>query len=670
MGQTGGWRRRALVACALGALATWGRDARAYELLDDGGLEFDRGALQAESFERFEGIGGIRVLEGSDALHGTHYAVVDTEGTEIRLPLTFGSGLRSIRVRAFARHNRIVAAAVVDYPEGASRPGERAVLFPTGRMTSDGWYEIASAPLTVDSTLAPTVELSLRASGADMDALEVVDAGPGRELRACAVPRDPACAADEYCATGVCHAGDLGVPPLADGDARSRLVEYIEGRLLIFYGGRLTRERNLAAAIETLEAARHATSAWEFWNGFATAIHRLRDWHTKVNAAFGIPGRGALAACFVEGMADRSQAGAPSDPELADVLVSHVGPEGHFSLKPGDRLVAINGVHPIRFVESLDDIDWGSWRANDPEVHAEAVERLRYVIRRWAKTLTFVRCNGGTDSCSAPETVDVSALSSTEPSLYPNCDHRPRYHLGASSPDEQTHRVGIHYGPLAGTQASEGLYGMVWNSVYLRGSSNPYEDAIEALRANAKGVILDHRTGNGGTEPAAEYLTTLFRSPDVIAASTGFLFTLGLFDQGYSTQTGLELFDARKGSRDGFAIGAPTARTTLPVALLLARDGSASDWFPLGMKGAQNVRIFGRKTAGAFSSFISFDYYGGFGFQFGSGDLVQSDGGSRIGVGVEPDEVVVALQSDLMAGRDTMHERALAWLRTCPFGCP
>jgi C-terminal processing protease CtpA/Prc len=99
---------------------------------------------------------------------------------------------------------------------------------------------------------------------------------------------------------------------------------------------------------------------------------------------------------------------------------------------------------------------------------------------------------------------------------------------------------------------------------------------------------------------------------------------------------------------------------------MIARDGSASDWFPRGMtQGSPNIRLFGRHTAGAFSSYFLFDYYSNFSWRFASGDLLNPDGSTNLGTGVQPDEEIVPLQSDLLAGVDTVYARALDWVRTC-----
>lgn len=45
------------------------------------------------------------------------------------------------------------------------------------------------------------------------------------------------------------------------------------------------------------------------------------------------------------------------------------------------------------------------------------------------------------------------------------------------------------------------------------------------------------------------------------------------------------------------------------------------------------------------------------------GDTFDPTGMSLNGKGVEPDILVLPKQSDLMAGRDTVYEAALAWVR-------
>jgi hypothetical protein len=642
------------------------RDAAALDFTPEGTLVFAQGAAFTEGFETMGSQPGFAVRESPDALEGKNIGFVNSQSFDqvLTLPLTLPSKDAAYQARMFVRKNRVIASIEFD---GGTLAEVNALFYPTGRVTSDGWYEIATAPFTVQVTKGAKATVSIFASGAEIDGFEVVEVGPPRELRACSGSNDPVCGSGEFCAARTCHDGALGLPPLPIAEVRASVADYLKARLSLFFGGRYTREITLPAALATIDGIKTAQNAWEFWNGFATAVRQLRDWHTRMDAAVTVAGRGALPVCFVEGDADLSHATAPSVSGYPDVLVSHVGPDQNFNLKPGDRLVAVNGVHPILFMESLEDVNWDTWRANDPQTHAEKLENIRKAIRRWATEFTIVRCDPVSKTCSAPETFPVSALSDTEPNIYPTCDHRPGYHLAEGNPDPVTHEGGgMYYGPLAATDTSEALYGMIWDDVYLDGSSsNPYQAPIETFRTKAKGLILDHRTGNGGTELAAEYLTELFRTPADLGASTGFNVTIGLLGGTTSQKDSLAILNERQNSDDQFLVGSDTARLNLRTALLLARDGSASDWFPLGMRGASpNVRLFGRRTAGAFSSYLSFDYYGQMSFRLASGDFIANDGNTHLGYGVQPDEDILPKQSDLLVGRDTVYERALAWVRT------
>ena len=636
---------------------------------DEAGVPaFDAKATVKISFDDPTGISGVTVGTGT-SLEGKGYLVIKGGGgggggggSRPSIPLTLPKEKKAYVARLFARKNRVVGSVGVEYTDGT--PGFDAQFFPTGRVTSDGWYEIETARFSVDGTKDLKATLDMFGSNADVDAFELVPDGDFKALAACGLKTDAACGTGEYCAAGSCRNGNLQVPRLPQGDEKTKLVRYLGDRLKIFFGGRYTRENTLPTALATIANMNKAETGWAFWNGFATAIHQLRDWHTKIDGPVVVNGRGAFPICVVEGDADLSRALAPSTEGLPDVIVSHVGPEGASGLKAGDRIVAVNGIHPVLFAESMDDVDWQFWHSNDPSGHAEGLERLRYMMRRWAVDFTVIRCDKDAGTCSAPQTIKVADLPTVEPAVYPECDHRPT--LPVAGRDAVTHQSGnIVVGPVLGTTADEAIYGMIWESVYLDGSAtNPYAAPYANFRANAKGVLLDHRTGNGGTENASEFLTTLFRTPALLGAATGFNFTLGQFDAPFSEADGLRLFNLRKDSRsDGYNVGSSSARTDLKAALLLARDGSASDWFPEGMKDVGNVRVFGRRTAGAFSSFIQFDYYGGVSFQFGSGDYIRDTGRSHIGEGVLPDEDILPKQSDLVAGRDTVVERALQWLR-------
>jgi len=659
-------QRRSWLATII--LASASATAHAGTFDPNGDFSFDPAAVVTFGFEEAppQSATGVKLVHAGDAVDGASYWNVNVDQNSVDVSIALPSTDASYVARVFARTNRLLAEIDVSYPKDGGSPATQAHFYPSGTVTSDGWYELVTNPFSVQGSRKPTAVFSVYANGADVDALEVVPSGAYRAAVACSPPVDPACGPHAFCESGWCRDGNPLVPPLPPPSQRGDVIGYFRARWQNYFGGRFSRVTYLPNATATLDGLYDAPDAWTFWNGVTTSIHRLHDWHTTVNAPFSFGGRGLLPVCFVEGDADLSHGAAPKDPNYYDVLVSHVGPAGT-DLKPGDRLVAVNGMHPIAFVESLDALDWGMWRADDPDTHAEAVERMSSVIRRWATNITVMHCDSSNDTCAAPQTIAVADLPVDDGSYtYPYCDHRPLYHLGANGPNPVTHNSynGPFYGVVDESQPGENIYGMVWNDAYLDNSGNAYQPAYDELTANADAVVLDHRLGNGGDVPGATYLTSPWRAEATIAANTPFDLTIGTFDS-WTSNLGQQLYQDYL-PNDPYPVGSASPHTNVPVALLLARDGSASDWFPLGMQGSgPNVRLFGRHTAGAFSSYFVFDYYDNWTWRIASGDLLMPDGSTHLGTGVPTDEEIVPLQSDLMHGRDTAYLRALDWIRTC-----
>ncbi len=644
-----------------------------------GNFSFAPDASFTQGFESFTPPdSSIAVKSGMDAVDGTHYITLVGGGTfhPAQLAMEWTAQVDgSFTPRLFARGSTIFATAYAYYDDQS--PGSLSVLFPTGLVSSDGWYELAGAPFTIRGTAHPHVTLLLLGRGVDVDAFELDPAGEAEPAVSCSGAFDPACSATQFCIAGRCRDGASFVPPLpsqpTDVVAAS---DYLASRIQLVFGGRYTRANTMPLALRTLEATAHATDPWSFWNGFITAVHQLHDWHTTTTMPqqLLLGAKVQLNACFVEGDADLSQSIEPSTSGLADVLVSHALPTGNDGLKPGDRLVAVDGMHPIAWAESLEAIDPTYWHADDPGTHAEAVERLDQLIPLYASTLTTISCEPTGSTCGPPQTVAVSSLTPVDPThqTYIVCDHRPGYHLASGNPDSTTHDLTNpeYHGLLADSMPGENLYGMIFNDVNLDSSgNNPLTGAVMDLQQNASGVILDHRTGNGGVQLMAQYLTQLYRPQSTIAVTAAPSGTVGWYDEPFTTADGMSIYDTFENyGQDLYTVGSPMALTKLPVALLLARDGSASDWWPLGMKGGgANIRLFGRQTAGAFSTFFQFRYFG-MSWQLASGDLIMSDFSTRLGQAVQPDEVLLPKQSDLLVGKDTVYERALAWVRSCKLG--
>lgn len=580
------------------------------------------------------------------------------------------------RASIWIRHGSAGARFTVRYSDNEL---VQARLAPTGRATSDGWIELASNEIPIDGTRQPLVYIRMTSfateAGVDLDGLELERVADYRDQPACSGVRDPVCGPDALCLGGNCKLGGLGVPPLPRDEIKDEMVDTMKAKLEIFFGAKKTRAEDLPLALETLEAMRHAETAWQFWNGWGTAVRQLHDWHTNANSSL-LEGTGGprLNVCFIEGDADLSQTVAPKHPQYRDILVSHVGLASAAGLRPGDRLVAIDGKHPIEWARGLVDVDWGYHIACDATSFADLVEALggfTALIARYASNMSVIRCDAATLSCSDQiETIAIDdSLSDSAPVDDVYCDNRPSYHLGASSPDANNHYVfsTAFTGRVDGTSDEEKIYGMVWDDLYgggvaTSGINKTILDQSAFWKQNARGVILDHRAGNGGTNDSVQYMTQLVRPQELLAATLTPMETAGSPGP-QSVAEGLELFTlAQDGKR--FIVGSPDHDPTLPVALILHRDGSSSDFLPLGMKGAPKVKLFGPgPTAGAFSTFIQFSYWGGMSFQLASGDTIRNDGVPMLGTGVLPDVVVQQKQSDLMVGVDSIHEAALAWVR-------
>ena len=173
-------------------------------------------------------------------------------------------------------------------------------------------------------------------------------------------------------------------------------------------------------------------------------------------------------------------------------------------------------------------------------------------------------------------------------------------------------------------------------------------------------MILDHRSGNGGTilgpmilwsfavpsHASDVYFDRPFGDPDIPTVAEG----LAIFQKALA----LGLVEYAGGS----------SPSSMPVALLTTRDVSASDWLPYGMKGAPNVKHFAPyETNGGFSTRYAFGYWLGISYVMAVGDTFGPEGHTLNGTGVSPDVVVLPKQSDLLVGKDSVYEAALAWVR-------
>lgn len=622
---------------------------------------------QAESASSLDGDGWVLKIN-TDILQGC------AERFLVDVPLVRAS----YRATVWVRHGGVDAQMTVSFAEDDPRDTVTAKMSPTGRVTSDGWVELASNAFPIDAVNAVAVYLRVYdfdSNGSEVDALELVPVGDYVEERACSGVGDPICGDEQVCVHQQCRIGGLHVPVLPDPGIRDDVVDSMQTQLRVHYGGRKTRLEDLPLALDQLEAIRDAETAWAFWNGWAKSIRLLQDWHTRARGTMGsIERRKTMDACFIQGEADVSAAAWPPHPQFPDIMVSHVGVtvDHQHGLMPGDRLVAVDGKHPIEWSLDLIDEDWGYWQADDNAVYTEFAERMRGNILRYATHYDVIHCNGFQGTCDDTPTRYVVAELPDGVEDAVGCDNRPQYHFSTASNPPLDHRLGwpgVYQGRVRDVPPEDAIYGLVWDSLW-GGFGSPIipeiENAFEFFRSNARGVILDHRAGNGGTLNGAESATELARPEEVVLVFSSPI-ALGGWDGPATAEEGVALFNSLL-NVPGVAMtaGSSSYDPDMPIALLTHRDGSASDFFPYAMKGiGPKVRIFGpAPTAGAFSTFYELQYWGGLSWSLASGDSIGADGASLIGNGVVPDVIVQQKQSDLMAGRDTIHEAALAWVQT------
>jgi len=650
------------------------REASAGSFQGDGTFEPDPDAIATLDFEGDLVLDAEATIEEDDsALIGTHVLSLGQFGG-VDIDVALPDSATKYRVSAWFKGGEVVPDVELHYSE---RIDEVTALYPTGRMTSDGWVEMSNV-VRVDGARVTRATVGFFApNGAKVDAVEVVPIGalPPAEMsgQVCEGAGDPICGTAQICRWSRCENTSGWVPELPENQAE--LAEYLAARIELLFGPFIERTVDLPYARIALEQMRQASDPWTFWSGFTLAIRLLHDGHTTTNnlADFILRNRRAINTCFIEGNADVTHAAEPADAQYLDILVSHRGTERTLGLNPGDRLVRVDGEHPTAWARKLVTIHWSLRPISNHDTYAELASSMRALISRYAHEVEVIRCepapDGLTAMCGEVETIvlaDVPPLAPDEEVEFVTCDNRPLRHLADSPPTHASESFGkVYYGLLQESDASEAIYGAEWESLFTTtgqdGVGPDLNDAVDTFQASANGVILDHRTGNGGTNLGPEIIWD-WVVPE--HASNVYLDRQRAEDEQPSLLEGIELFEKALSRGAVDYAGSANPQTDIPVALLITQDVSASDWLPLGLKGTDNVRIFGPyQTNGAFSTRYAFGYWLGISYVMATGDTVVPDGRTLNGTGIEPDIVAMPVQSDLVLGKDSVFEAALAWVR-------
>lgn len=683
--------RDLLFGAALVAGMALAPTARAGTFDARGVFSFDPAAVVTLDFSSFSaapdaGDGSAQVLADPTALAGGHVLSVKLATEGYPIPLALPKRQDSYQLTFWLKGD-CTAGFAVDYADGS--PGVVSEAFPTGRVTSDGWVEMQTQPFSVDGAkkgidarlflAAYTVSQPITVQ---IDAVEVVPDGTYTPRAACVgLDAAGACGPGQMCLGGLCRDARGWFPPFPAADERTKIVDYWKQKIHDTFGPYALRQRTLPVSLATLDEMTHATDNVGFWSRLAEAIRQLKDAHTyvRIAALSDVKPRHPLNACFFQGIGDVSQTAAPSVPGLPDILVSHVGTSDTWGLKQGDRLVSVDGQHPLSWARTLMTPSPWYWEADDPDQIANILALLGELIERHATTITVVHCDASTGTCdSTPRTIRVADLPVASSNDHPDmvvCDNRPFAEINGEPADHDfgndfTKPALIVQGPLIDPTPSDDIYGVVWDSLLGDGRTMPVDKALSSAVqhfAASRGALLDHREGYGGTAQTADILISFARTPYTPFVS---MVRTRTDDEGPAdASAAAQLFNHYVSRQDvnkgGDVFGSTNAHTDIPVALLTTWDVSASDYLLQIMKGGPDVRLFGPgPSMGAFGTFMQYSLWGVMRWSISIEDAIAPDGTVLTTHGVEPDQVVVPKQSDLLAGKDTVEAAALAWLRT------
>ncbi|HEY3446587.1 MAG TPA: hypothetical protein VGK67_09495 [Myxococcales bacterium] len=609
---------------------------------------------------------------------------------------------RRVEVSFWARQVGIGVAASL-----AWKVGERVLgnirLQPTGRRTDDGWTEFSSGPVdfALGGRLLPA--LSIRVDrlrryhgggvGSDpnglvlLDALEIADLGPAAvpDVR-CTLASEPADCGE----VGFCHLGRCADAAAIAGRMPSELIkdEYLDRRIFEvghFFGNRVL-DRTRPAYLAKMEAARNSGSAMGFWGNVIDAYQAVADAHGSPPYP-STTERPGIGMCLHLGEANRLPEAA-SWPARRLPMVFYAEKAGLASsgLKRGDVLTTIDDL-PVDLWIKLAGPRLQHFGSPAAKAVATAADVPAAAARAGAK-LGFSRCPAdiaATRVCQESELVKVEVdfyslygealweagdVSAWADDAF-TCDFRFNRLQGEVPTGDYNHAAQGDDGPVRILEAN-GVpypdYPAEWG-VTVRAALSPTADYF----------VIDERTGYGGTFYGVDAICAPFANSDdpvvteVVPALDGALDlpTLESLETCWSQAGGYGGCGSYVRYAEGDYESLVGALATKKAAVLMSMDVSGNDWVTKLAKSRPGLtRVFGPcPTFGGFGFINSMPGYLGEMYG-GSGQVADSViyRGTRTslamesGPGVEPDEVLYQTQSDAIAGKDTLYERAKEWL--------
>ena len=172
----------------------------------------------------------------------------------------------------------------------------------------------------------------------------------------------------------------------------------------------------------------------------------------------------------------------------------------------------------------------------------------------------------------------------------------------------------------------EKLYGVIWNTLFGDGKSMPVDTALK----NAVGQFsrVARRAARSPRRPrrhvgTADILISFARTP--YTPFINIVRTRANDEGPADAAAAIALFQHYRARTTSSAATAPTR--TIPVALLMTWDVSASDFLPKILQGGPKVRLFGPgPSMGAFGTFMQYSLWGMMHWSIGIEDAITPDG--------------------------------------------